>query len=248
MKYLLLTLGLLSLSSTRAHAQSRFRLGPQGGYTLSSVTYHVSDYPDYIKTSGGYGSGFTAGLVAQIDLPGSSFSLQPAVHYTRRTPRIDDNSYYQPNNYYYNQHYEFQFNYLTIPLNLLYSEHSHGQGFEVFAGPYLALLLGGKYTSSISAGYGGPSSGRAYAGNVVAGDTYATSVRNTDYYSRKLDYGLQAGVGYGLQAIQLQFSINYGLKDIGAAYAANAGNTFAAPVIHNYGLQLTAAYLFGPKS
>ncbi|NML65444.1 PorT family protein [Hymenobacter sp. RP-2-7] len=247
MKHPLPTLALLSLTSLAAQAQTQFRFGPQGGYTLSSATYHVADYPSYISTSGKFGSGFTAGLVAQVDL-GNLFSLQPAVHYVRRTPRIDDNSYYQPNNYYYNQHYEFRLDYLSVPVNLLYSEHGHGKGFQVFAGPYLAFLLGGKYTSAISAGYGGPSNGRVFAGNVVAGDTYATSSRDTNYYSRRLDYGVQAGVGYGLPVVQLQFSFNYGLRDIGAAYAANAGNTFAAPVIHNYGFQLAASYLFGPKS
>ena len=59
---------------------------------------------------------------------------------------------------------------------------------------------------------------------------------------------MQVGIGYGFDALQLQASFSLGLRDIGAAYAPNAGNYYEAPVIKHRGFQLSAAYLFGPQS
>jgi hypothetical protein len=156
---------------------------------------------------------------------------------------------YQPNNYGSHQEYTLGLNYLTLPLNLLYSQRPNGHGGQVFIGPYVGWLLGGTYRVRSNQGPGQPSvGGPAYDGNVKSGNTYATGTQNNDYYLRGLDAGLQLGVGYGFEALQLQASFSLGLRNIGAAYAPNAGNYYEAPVIKNRGFQLSASYLFGPKS
>ncbi|MDO7884243.1 porin family protein [Hymenobacter cheonanensis] len=240
-------LGSFFLTTSAAQAQVRIRIGPQVGYTLSSASFSVIDYPDYFTPSGSYRSGFAAGLVAQLGLT-DHLSLQPALLYARKAPAVTISSYYQPNNYYYFDEYTFQFNYLTLPVNLLYSQRADGQGGQVFLGPYLGWLLGGQYTHGARAGYGSSiTGGGTYSGKVAAGDTYATSTKDSNYYSRQLDAGLQAGVGYGVGALQLQATFSLGLRNIGAAYAPTANNPYEAPVIRNRSFQLSAAYLFGPK-
>lgn len=239
--------GCLLLTASTAQAQVPFRLGPQVGYTLSSASFSVADYPDYFTLSSSYRSGFEAGLVAQLGIT-EHFTVQSAALYQRKAPGITISSYYQPNKYTYIDEYTFRFNYLTVPLNLLYSQRANGRGGQVFLGPYLGWLLGGKYTQSTRTGYDGSlTGGGTTSGAVVAGDTYATSNRNSNYYSRRLDAGLQAGIGYGFQALQLQATFSLGLRNIGAAYAANANNYYEAPIIHNRSFQLAVSYLFNPK-
>ncbi|RZK97531.1 MAG: hypothetical protein EOO62_27870 [Hymenobacter sp.] len=139
-------------------------------------------------------------------------------------------------------------NYIMLPISLLYSQRPGGRGGQVFLGPYVGWLLGGTYRSTVGSARGtAVSGGTTTSGEVRAGDTYATSYRDTNYYLRRLDAGLQAGVGYGVEALQLQASFSLGLHNVGAAYAPNASNYYEAPVIRHYGFQVSAAYLFNPK-
>ncbi|MGI4863083.1 MAG: porin family protein [Janthinobacterium lividum] len=237
----------LVLLSFASQAQATFRIGPQVSYSLSTASFNVSDYPDYFSTFSSFRSGFEAGVVAQVGV-GTHWAVQPALLYARKAPSYGTSSYYQPNNYGYKQEYTLGLNYLLLPLNLLYSQRPNGQGGQVFLGPYVGWLLGGTYRVRTNAGTGQPSvGGPAYDGNVKPGDTYATGSQNSDYYLRRLDAGLQVGVGYGFEALQLQASFSLGLRNIGAAYAPNVASYYEAPVIKNRGFQLSAAYLFGPK-
>ena len=244
---ILFTSGAL-LTAATAQAQTTFSVGPRVGYSLSSARFTVADYPDYFTTSGSFRSGFEAGVMAQVGFS-SHFALQPAVLYAHKSPGYGINSYYQPNNYSYKEEYAMELNYLMVPVNLLYSQGPNGRGGQVFLGPYVGWLLGGTYQSTIGSARGtSVSGGTTFSGDVKAGDTYATSTKDTNYYFRKLDAGAQLGVGYGFEALQLQASFSYDLRDIGAAYAPNAGNPYQAPVIHNYGFQVSASYLFSPKN
>jgi hypothetical protein len=245
---ILFAAGSLLLATTVAQAQTTFRIGPKMSYLLSTAAFNVVDYPDYFTTPSSFRSGFEAGVVAQVGVS-SHFAVQPAVLYARRGLGFGTHSYYQPNNYSYKEDYTMGLNYLLVPVNLLYSQRPNGRGGQVFAGPYVGWLLGGTYQSLIGSATGmSVPSGLASSGNVKAGDTYATSFRDNTYYMRRLDAGLQVGVGYGFEALQLQASFSLGLRDVGAGYVPNAGYYYEPPVIRHRGFQLSAAYLFGPKS
>jgi hypothetical protein len=231
--------------ATAAQAQVTFSIGPKVGYSLSTASFHVSDYPDYFSTFSSYRSGVEAGVLAQIGF-GDHWAVQPALLYARKAPSYGTSSYYQPNNYGYHQQYTLGLNYLLLPINVLYSQRANGQGKQMFIGPYMGWLLSGTYRVQSNEGRGEPKAGGpAYDGTVEAGDTYVNSSR---YAIRGLDAGLQMGVGYGLGALQLQASFSLGLRNVGAAYAPNALHDYEAPVIRTRGFQLSAAYLFGPKS
>jgi hypothetical protein len=75
------------LFATAAQAQVTFSIGPKVGYSLSTASFNVSDYPDYFSTFSSYRSGFEAGVVAQVCF-GSHLAVQPALLYARKAPRF----------------------------------------------------------------------------------------------------------------------------------------------------------------
>lgn len=227
--------------ATAAQAQVTFSIGPKIGYSLSTASFNVSDYPDYFSTFSSYRSGGEAGVLAQLGFS-DHWAVQPALLYARKAPSYGTSSYYQPNNYGYHQQYTLGLNYLLLPVNLLYSQRPNGQGKQVFLGPYMGWLLGGTYRVQSNEGRGQPKGGGpAYDGTVEAGDTYSN---DSHYVIRGFDAGLQVGVGYGFEALQVQASFSLGLRNIGATYAPNALHDYEAPVIRSRGFQLSAAYLF----
>lgn len=125
---------------------------------------------------------------------------------------------------------------MLLPVNLLFSQRTGAGGAQVFAGPYVGWLLGGSYRNTTGSAYAtSVSGGTTFSGAVQAGDTYATKRGDDTYYLRRLDAGVQAGVGYGFEALQVQASFSLGLRNIGAAYAPNANNAYEAPIIKNRG-------------
>lgn len=252
MKYffsVLLVAGSSLLAPLPAPAQTTFRLGPTAGYSLSSASFQVADYPDYFTTTHAYHGGLQGGVLAQVAF-GGHFAVQPAVLYAHQAPGFGTSSYYPPGNYSTRQEYTLALNYLSVALPLLVSQRASGRGAQVFAGPYLGWLLGGTYRNRTGATRGPAVPDQdtdSFSGPVEAGDTYATGSQAGTYRLRRLDAGLQVGVGYGFEALQLQADVSWGLRNIGPAYAPTAAHPYEAPVIRSRGFHLTAAYLFERK-
>lgn len=238
--------GTLLLANAAAQAQTAFRIGPQVGFNQSFGRF---EYPgdDYKKVTNASRSGAEAGLVAWVGL-GTHWAVQPAVLYSQKGFAFEEDAYDAPYNYTYHGEYSFRFNYLTVPVNLVYSSQGGGQGLQVFAGPYVGFLLGGNYSSSQSGRYGnGASRGQSAEGDVKAGDTYDNS-RGGPYVSQGRDAGLQGGLGYGFGGgLQVQAGYSQGLRNLGAKYAPGLTSQ-APPTYRSHAFQLTVAYLFGPKS
>lgn len=241
-----LLVGGLLLAAATAHAQATFRIGPKVGYNHSFGRF---EYPgnDYKKVTNSSRSGAEAGLVAQVGL-GTHWAVQPALLYSQKGFAFKEDAYDAPYNYTYHGEYNFRFNYLALPINMVYSSAAGGQGLQVFAGPYVGFLIGGKYNSSQSGRYGsGGSRGQSSEGDVKAGDTYDNRP-DGPYISQGLDVGLQGGLGYGFAGgFQVQAGYSQGLRNLGAKYAP--GLTSAAPPTYrSHVFQFSVAYLFGPKS
>ena len=66
-------------------------------------------------------------------------------------------------------------------------------------------------------------------------------------YSRRLDTGLQAGLGYRLGAFQLQASYSLGLRNLATQYRFGA-YTYNEAAYRNRAWQVSLSYLVGPKS
>lgn len=237
--------GTLLLAATIVHAQSSFRIGPKVGLNQSSGGF---EYPGntYLKVTNSSRSGAEVGVVAQVGL-GTHWSVQPAIAYSQKGFSFEEDAYDAPYDYTYHGEYNFRFNYLVVPINLLYSTQEGGQGLQVFAGPYIGYLLGGKYKSSQSGRYGsGASRGGSSEGDVEAGDTYKNGPQDP-YVSQGLDVGLQGGLGYGFAGgFQVQVGYSQGLRELGANYEPGR-TTSKPPTYRSHAFQFSVAYLFGSK-
>jgi hypothetical protein len=230
--------GSLLLAGT-AQAQATFSVGPRVG--LNVATAHLPVNYDGPYTSR---AGFEAGLTSNIQF--GHFALQPSVLFSQKgygssgsLPVLDFPMTYDE---------QVRLNYLTVPLNLAFTLGKAGQGLQIFAGPYVSMLLGGNYARQIHRGGG-------YVGSIpddieLTGKVKPASVvsDSDNEYSRRFDTGLQAGVGYRLGGLQVQASYSVGLRNLATQYRDTAGYTYNEPGYYNRAWQVSFSYLVGRKS
>lgn len=258
---ILLLTGSLFVAGT-ASAQVTFLLGPQVGGQAATASYSDQGFflGDDSHTWGtGYLGGFEAGLVGSF--AAGHWALQPAVLFSQKGFRltnqfIDTSDPSRSISYEVEQKY--QLSYLTLPLNVAYSFHANGQGLQLFGGPYAGWLLGGRYSSdvrSFDSAAGTPLLTHR-AGDVMGSGPERTISRTDElthnFYSRRLDAGFQAGLGYQAGKWLVRASYVRGLRDMGVRYfGTNNHGGGAAPVAtyshYNQALQLSVAYLFHVK-
>jgi hypothetical protein len=143
--------------------------------------------------------------------------------------------------------------YLRVPLQAAYTQHADGQGLQLFAGPYLGFLLGGRTKQD---NYNGQTTGgvvvtEAHTERVSTG---MHTIRYPDYnfYGRRLDLGGQVGVGYRLGGALLQVSYSQALRRVNSAeqYIVDGGEPYDvdSPNYRNRSVQASLSYLLGPRS
>lgn len=241
---LLLTAGLM-LAATAVQAQATLCIGPKVGYNHSFGRF---EYPnqDYKTVTNSSRNGVEAGIITQIGLS-NHWSVQPAVLYSQKGFAFTEKAYDASYKYSYQGEYDFRFDYLVIPVNLVYSQRANGQGLQVFAGPYIGFLLGGQYTSLQTGRYAsGASQSFSREGRVEAGNTYDNHPKGP-YVSQGRDAGLQGGLGYGFGGFQVQAGYSQGLRNLGAKYAPGLTSQ-TPPTYRSHAFQFSVAYLFGFKS
>ncbi|GAB2864989.1 porin family protein [Hymenobacter ruber] len=237
-----------AFQSGTVQAQVRVSIGPQLGVNISSTPYATHYRPDGFHTAARIG--IEVGAVASVST--GHWALQPALLFSQRGFKIDD-EYTQESNGYYSWNStknDYCFNYLTLPLSLAYLQRADGQGLQAFAGPYLSLLLGGHYTSTLGYSYRTPHSGGGNSsqtsGAVVAyANPWPNTVNNDVFYTQRFDAGVQGGLGYGYGRALLHIGYSLGLRNLGKEYtvSGNAGSaTISASIYHNSAFQATLAY------
>lgn len=195
-----------------------------------------------------YRSGVAAGLVAQVSF--GHLAVQPAVRYEQK----GYNRHYSYGNttssyksYSYSNDITNRFGYLTIPLNLVFTQKATGEGAQVFAGPYVGFLVGGHYSYVGLENDNGLLGYEQGAGSFAAGNEDDPTVRTGTRYTRRLDAGLQAGIGYRYHELLVQAGYSLGLRNMAADFRTSTGMTYSSPTYHNRAFQVSLAYLFGPK-
>jgi hypothetical protein len=227
--------GSLLLTAT-AHAQATFSFGPRLGLNVSTARF------TYIETSSH--AGFEAGLTGNLQL--GHFAVQPSLLFSQKGYQAHGGliSYDSPVTY----EETVRLNYLTLPLNLAYTLGKAGQGLQVFAGPYLGVLVGGNYQRQVYAAgsyLGGPPSETEYRGKVKAASVFS-DIDNR--YSQRLDAGLQAGIGYRLKGWQVQAGYSMGLRNLASSYQGYNGTLYREAENYNRAFQVSLSYLVGSKS
>jgi hypothetical protein len=224
-----LALAALLTSAGVAQAQVRVSGGPLLGLTMSSSRYTLGR--GYANTSKArYRPGVEAGLVGAYEE--GHIALQQAILFCQEGYNIL-NEYPGGTAGYTSSENNVRLDYLKFPFNIIYMPSTAGQGIRVFAGGYASFLLGGSQEVS------GPVNAKL---EVVASNEY---LGPGQYYSRTVDAGLQAGVGYRTNALLIQASYSQGLRD---TYVGSMNIGIFETSSYNRSLHFSVAYLFSsPK-
>lgn len=218
--------GTFLLITSASQAQTAFSIGPLMGLAVSGT--NESSNPNITIT---YRTGFEVGVQGLVQV--GHVALQPSLRFSQK------GLHYHYGSGLSSSDTDYRLNYLILPLNVAYSLHADGQGLQVFAGPYVGLLLGGNYQTTSSDRSGGGS--YSFEGDVKPGKAYLIPPVGTTYYPQlchRFDLGLQAGLGYRFGKLLVQAGFSYGLRDL----APQLG-TF-----HNRTAQASLSYLLTPKS
>jgi len=233
-----------------AHAQVTFRVGPKVGLNVTTARFapneQLLNQGIVITNNTSYQTGLEVGVIGSIGF--SHFLVQPAILYSQKGYRMHgtqsnvqsiDGTIPAP------YEYTSRLSYLTVPLNFTYAQHANGQGFQVFAGPYLGLLVGGDYLFTLPA-----STIRTDIGGEIKGGNYPADYNgfnDHNVYSRRLDAGLQAGIGYQWGLVLAQACYSVGLRNLAPSNYAIFSFIGNGPDCKNQGFQVSLGYLFGPK-
>ncbi|GAA4356090.1 hypothetical protein GCM10023185_19510 [Hymenobacter saemangeumensis] len=250
MKRKLLTAGLAAgfhLLSAPAQAQTEIFIGPQVGFTRASAGVNYSVLSNYDGPPSDPIYTAHAGAMMRLDF-GGNLSLQPSLLFVRKGYRVKtlEAQYDSRNGARYTSDRRFGINFLELPVNLVFSP-DYSPELQIFAGPYLAIPLGGTVTHSqtfydsqtndITTEEQG--SQQLSKGSATPTHPFGSGMASTDM-------GLQAGFGFLLGRLQLQLSASAGFSPIIQRHGA-ALNTTADPELGLRTVQLSGAYLFKLK-
>ncbi|MBC8153095.1 MAG: PorT family protein [Bacteroidetes bacterium] len=165
MKKLFLSLSAVLLVSTVAFAQ--LRVGTTGSLQFARVNIKTPLGPDVVDNI----LGFQAGILLNAALT-DNFSLRPQLLYSAKGFKRSDSSVDT----------KALFNYVEMPVQLMYAIKSGPGRFALGAGPYIGYGLGGKTTMT-------------FRGESDSFDVEFGSERNQ---LKRLDIGLYLSAGYEL--------------------------------------------------
>ncbi|OGX91491.1 outer membrane beta-barrel protein [Hymenobacter coccineus] len=219
-----------------AHAQTSFSLVPQIGLSLTTARYEDASQPSGAIDIA-YRRGLTAGVLASLQH--QRVSLQVGAQFAARGFTLNE-TYATPSSagpLATNYHQQYRFNYLDFPLTVAFSQHPDGQGAQVFGGGYVAVLLGGqvKYDNSFET-LNGPVNFQSES-QVRAGDS--PSILQGDFYTKRVDAGVKAGVGYRWHSLLLRGSYQIGLVNLGTV---QQNNPLPAPKYYNRSFDISLGY------
>lgn len=206
-----------------------------------------------------YGSGVEVGAV--LDIRSGNFAVQPSLLFSQKGFRLDENRTQRSGLEVYNITLTGSqtLNYLQLPVNFVYTANG-AEGFQVFAGPYLGVLLGGSTQASAlikdAAGaevYRDSSTGTVKSGSqqpdnnngLVSTNQNANSSGENVTYVRGFDAGLQSGVGYRYRMFQAQASYQFGFNNLVPTDAKGQDVGYTAK---NRGFTVSVGYLFSKSN
>lgn len=229
-KIILLCVVCLCLISAQGFAQAKF--GFKIGVNSTSVgisadnSAEEDEYKDALKSK----LGFTAGLAAEFGFS-DALSLQTGLMLANKGYKFEmeeDGESIKA---------KTSVNYLEIPLNLAYNL----SGFQVHAGPYIGVGLFGKNKSEYN--FGGESEseeGKFKFKNSVS-ESDLDELADDEDYLRRLDYGLNLGVGYRMGPALITATYAWGLSNIMPEYE---GSQNEGDKLRNKGVGLALSLFF----
>lgn len=247
----------LLLAASASQAQTTVSFGPRLGANLTTFAYSgVSTGLDATNHQLGVQVGGT------LNLSLGKVAFQPSLLFSQKGAELKGSEQQTSGSTStrVNATLTPRLNYLELPLNVVYTVGGD-HGFQVFAGPYLAVGVGGggsykvsldsndpdinglipngEYPGSLTVEYGDRQNDNSSAGS---GSVFGTPT--ITFTARRFDAGLNAGVGYRLGPVQAQ--LGYGLGLVNFVPKDSDGNDTGSKAYHR-GFQLAATYFFAAK-
>ena len=231
-KLLLIVVGLLF--STLTFAQ--IKIGIKAGGNLNNMKFDIDrDYGDEPETKSKIG--FHIGVITDITLLENTLSLQPALLFSNKGYSLDmkemlDDEFddYGVDMDDYKGYARMNYNYIELPINLVYKN----SGFQISAGPYFAIGIGGSFKHDFSFEADGEDFDSddffdedSYKIQPVFGkvddNIYEDYLDDEDVIElyRAFDFGLNLGVGYQVKNVLFNIGYSFGLTNLTPEYDAD---------------------------
>ena len=265
---------LLLLAPLASQAQGKMSFGARLGGNLSKSTINLLSDVGQVSTPNlsfdytqSYVLGAQGGVV--LNMQWGQWAFQPALLFSQKGVKQKLDLTVQDDGFRISGDVSIttRVNYLELPLLAVYSTGSEGTGFQVFAGPYLAVGVGGQNTNDLKVAVSDPSNPKDsftfYQNKAVEltfGDEFTepnnnvgggidglldTGILDTFATTRRFDAGVTAGIGYRTGPVQVQLGYSLGLLNTQPSYPANFG--LDSEKSYNRAVQLSATFFFGPK-
>lgn len=229
MKKVLLSLFVLAGLSTASYGQGI--IGPKVGLSFATAT-------DTKVEEGGSTQDYKTIVTPQLGVVfnarlGDYVSLRPEILYSQRGFKLTDNGYT----------FKARMNYLEIPFNVVGTFKAGPGKIEVFAGPSVGYLFGGKIKSDV------PNSKDL----TIKGEDQPTDynpLTADQVYFNYLNVSMNAGLGYNWKGLIFQAEYNFGFSNINPHHEdrdSNAEQNRGDNVTKLSSINLAIIYLFGGK-
>jgi hypothetical protein len=220
--------------SVQTFAQVKF--GIKAGGNVCNMKFDIdSEYGDEPETK--VKMGFHIGLITDISLIENTLSLQPSLLFSNKgfsydfeeilDDGFDDEGIDMDD---YEGYARMNYNYIELPINIVYKN----SGFQVSAGPYFAIGIGGKYKHDFSFEADGVDFDSddfydedTYKLESVFGkvddDRYEDFLDDDDVFDlyRAFDFGLNFGIGYQVKSVLFNVGYSFGLGNLTPKFDAD---------------------------
>jgi hypothetical protein len=247
MKKALPFLAVLALTASSASAQTTWRLGMRGGLNRALTTVDAAgstsgSYPFNYSTDKSAIYAWQAGLVLEASF--GKLSVQPALLFSQKGEVVHNtfSASGVAGNYTQETNSTNRYNWLELPLNVVYIIHGD-HGLQVFAGPYLAVAVGGRQRGSTSSAFYGPPTYQVPS-NYTSRDFDDHLAYGQDTNNRRVDAGVNFGIGYRQGPVQVQLGYGLGLLNLHQPTDKDYYPELAANAAYNRVAQLTGTYFF----
>jgi hypothetical protein len=237
----------LVLSAATATAQTTFKLGVRGGVNRALTTVAPSSSATGLNTYDRSADkapiyAWQAGLVLEAAF--GKFAVQPALVFSQKGEKFNTGAYYNAigGGFAASSNSINRYNWLELPVNFVYTLHGD-HGLQVFAGPYVAVGVGGRQTGTNYIAAPNISYAPYEFDNKV---TYGSATSN-----RRFDAGVNFGLGYRQGPVQVQASFGLGFVNLhqetgsfDPAFSPLTAYNFYTDAAYNRVVQLTGTYFF----
>lgn len=227
---------LMGLALIAFNANAQFKIGIKTGGNVCNMKFDVDrDYGDEPETKAKMG--FHIGIITDITLIKETLSLQPAMLYSNKGYSLDmekmlddefDDEGMDMDDY--EGYARFNYNYIEMPVNIVYKY----QGFQVSAGPYVAVGMWGTFRHDFSFEVDGEDFDSddffdedSYQLKPVFGkvddDMFEDYLDDDDVWDlyRAIDFGINLGIGYQVNKVLFNVGYSFGISNLTPYYDAD---------------------------